>query len=473
MFKLSPFIRIGGMIAIALIGLSALSWAFPYDVDLEQAPLGLYIGVATLAAGLWMWLPAKLNNNRQAYRPLLSILVIGLIARGAMFVSTPVLEDDSYRYLWDGAVTARGIDPYKYAPNQVDIISLFATEQTTPDDTDLAALQRLAADHARVHSRINYPYVATIYPPLTQAAFAVAHWIDPFGLTGWRLVLLAADLAAFGLLIALLKAHNRAPQWGALYWWNPIIILQGFGAGHMDILVVPFLLAALLSAKREQFAIAPLSLAGAVGIKLWPALLLPLILRPLLFKPFRLVGLGVLFVAVCFVLVAPQLIHALDPNAGLNAYASDWRTHAFLFTLLEDGVVRLLDDPGTLARYTVALAVSGTVAILALRYAHQPEWLPALVAIAIATLLFLSPTGYPWYLIWLAPLLPFLLHPGLQALMLTAPLYWLRFQLGDEAWLYQWVIVPIAFGAPLALIAHSLLKKDHRHEIGHHHSRAQ
>ncbi|NQY38928.1 MAG: hypothetical protein HRT80_02410 [Henriciella sp.] len=258
-----------------------------------------------------------------------------------------------------------------------------------------------------------------------------------------------------------------------LYWWNPIVILQGFGAGHMDLIIVPFLLATVLLAKQGWFTWATQTLAGAVGVKLWPALLLPILLRPFLFRPLKLVSLGLLFVITCGLLLAPQLVHALNPDAGLNAYATEWRTHAFLFTILEDGVFRAFENAGTLARITVAIAVLGVAAFLALRFAESAQRLPALLAISIAVLLFLSPTGYPWYLIWLAPLLPFCPHPGLNALTLTAPLYWLRFQLGDDAPLYQWIIVPIAFGVPLALIAHSVFYKERNYEIRHHHSGAQ
>ena len=275
------------------------------------------------------------------------------------------------------------------------------------------------------------------------------------------------------LLISALKAYKRRADWSVLYWWNPIVILQGFGAGHMDLIIVPFLLATILFAKQARYTWATLALAGAVGVKLWPALLLPILLRPLLVQPLRLMSLGLLFVIVCSLLLAPQLVHALNPDAGLNAYATDWRTHAFLFAILEDGVFRVFENAGAIARASVAIIMISTVAYLALQYANSTQRLPALFAVSIATLLFLSPTGYPWYLIWLAPLLPFFPHPGLNALTLTAPLYWVRFQLGDDAPLYQWIIVPIAFGVPLALIAHSVFFKDRNHEIRHHHSSAQ
>ncbi|MEL6666926.1 MAG: hypothetical protein AAFQ24_12380, partial [Pseudomonadota bacterium] len=351
-------------------------------------------------------------------------------------------------------------------------LPLFEVDGTTPKTEDIRKLETLAAENTEVHERINYPYVATIYPPLTQAAFAVAHWIAPFNLNGWRTVLLGVDILAFALLINALKAYGRRADWSVLYWWNPIVILQGFGAGHMDLIIVPFLLATILFAKQARFTWATLALAGAVGVKLWPALLLPILLRPFLFRPLKLISLSLLFAIACGLLLAPQLVHVLNPDAGLNAYATEWRTHAFLFTVLEDGVFRAIENAGAVARITVAITVLATVVFLALRYAGSTQRLPALLAISISALLFLSPTGYPWYLIWLAPLLPFFPHPGLNALTLTAPLYWLRFQLGDDAPLYQWIIVPIAFGVPLAMIAHSIFYKDRNHEIRHHHSGA-
>ena len=42
----------------------------------------------------------------------------GLIVRLIFIPSYPVIENDFYRYLWDGAVTANGINPYKYSPKE-------------------------------------------------------------------------------------------------------------------------------------------------------------------------------------------------------------------------------------------------------------------------------------------------------------------------------------------------------------------
>ena len=64
------------------------------------------------------------------------------------------------------------------------------------------ALQLTVASHARLPAgldellheagvileRINYPGLTTVYPPVAQAAFALAYWLKPWSLDAWRLV---------------------------------------------------------------------------------------------------------------------------------------------------------------------------------------------------------------------------------------------------------------------------------------------
>lgn len=470
MSAVSPILRLGIVLTALVVGLAILSYAFPYGTDVAETPLELYIGLALVLSGLWMFLPRLLNRSARGRPTILVILMVGLLMRGAMFVSLPVLEDDSYRYLWDGAVTAHGIDPYKYAPAQASPVEAPWAASGDTIAPDLSDLKALADEHPEPHARINYPYVSTIYPPLAQAAFAIAHVIDPFGMTGWRLVLLAADLVTFWLLLLWLRRNGRDQLWSSLYWWNPVVILQGFGAGHMDLLLVPFMLAALLLAQSQKPASASVALAGAAAVKLWPILLFPLIARPLLRQPFRLAMMTGLFIATAAVALLPQLLHALRPDAGLNAYASEWRTHAFIFAIFEDVIFAVFDDPGQLARVFVGGIMLFLTVGLAWRFANQSERLPALAAIVISTLIILSPTGYPWYLIWLAPLLVFVPHPALLCLTALAPLYWLRFQLGDESNFYQWGVVPIAFGVPLLLLLPSAFNRRSDHADRHHYS---
>ncbi len=59
---------------------------------------------------------------------LVTALLLGGVSRLALLFSTPILETDFYRYLWDGAVTATGHDPYRISPKHALAASVDSPE---------------------------------------------------------------------------------------------------------------------------------------------------------------------------------------------------------------------------------------------------------------------------------------------------------------------------------------------------------
>ena len=57
-------------------------------------------------------------------------LGVSILARLILIPSTPIQEDDIYRYLWDGRVVAEGVSPYLYSP--VDVEALFSRSRRGP-----------------------------------------------------------------------------------------------------------------------------------------------------------------------------------------------------------------------------------------------------------------------------------------------------------------------------------------------------
>ena len=138
-----------------------------------------------------------------------------------MFASNPVLEDDWHRYLWDGAVVADGSDPYKFSPAEATPIDRFGNQIDWSDDPELLRLQELVdgltQEEFDVYWRVNYPYYKTIYPPIAQGGFGLAHFISPYNLNGWRGVLLLVDLISFALIVWVLGLFGRSSAWVGLY----------------------------------------------------------------------------------------------------------------------------------------------------------------------------------------------------------------------------------------------------------------
>ena len=449
-----------GVLLLVLSGAIAyLSQAFQYarwDIFPE---LWIYISLASVMGGVLLGFWALARRLKPSAAALMLIFAVGLIARLMMFTSNPVMEDDWHRYLWDGASVANGVDPYQFAPAEASPTDFFGEKQRLSDDPDLRQLQELTEENQTAYSRINYPYLKTIYPPVAEGTFGLAHIISPFSLNGWRGILLAVDLISFCLIIWALGLFERSYLWVGLYWWNPVILLEVFNSGHMDGLLVPFLVAALGLAKLDKLGFAVTALAGAAAVKLWPILLAPLLVRKYMFDPKRLIPLALLFCVIAFVLLWPQLRYVFtDPNQGLVAYSEGWRRHAFLYSILVEGPFSSFSDPVKSARLFVVITVSIGALWLAWRNSGglseakgESQMAAGLLAVT-ALLLFLSPTGYPWYQVWLAGLIPFAPRLGFLVLTMTAPIYYTRFILGDENLVYQWGWVSLAFGLPLILL---------------------
>jgi len=100
-------------------------------------------------------------------------------------------------------------------------------------------------------------------------------------------------------------------------------------------------------------------------------------------------------------------------------------------------------DAGYLARILVVIFLVGLALYLNRLQGSDNETLVKHFCWLVAALFLLSPTQYPWYTVWLAPLL--CLYPQRGLLLLTAlmPIYYLRFYFAarDQAELFDQYIV--------------------------------
>jgi len=129
------------------------------------------------------------------------IVGIGIALRVITLPSTPVLENDFYRYLWDGALTAHGINPYLYSPAQA----------LDPDSIVPPLVRQLADQSGAVVLRINHPHIRTVYPPVAQAVFAAAYTLHPWSLWAWKGVLACFDAVTLVLLLTALRGIGASP----------------------------------------------------------------------------------------------------------------------------------------------------------------------------------------------------------------------------------------------------------------------
>jgi len=403
--------------------LALISPRFAYGSEVGGRPILTLVSLQVLAGVFYLTAVWGLGNRRHGMRLFVWVVAVGAVMRVSMLTSTPMYEDDFYRYLWDGAVAARGMNPYAWAPADV------LRNGDVP-----AELKALAAESGQVALRINHPDLRTIYPPTAQLLFALSHRVAPWSLTGWRGVLLILDVVVLALVCTLLRRLDLPLLWGAIYWWNPLLVKEVFNSAHMDVLVLPFVLGAVLLAGSRRNVCGAGVLALGTGARLWPVVLLPLVVRPLASRPRRAVLAVLLFAVLAGVVLGPALMAGLKSDSGLFAYGRRWEMNDALFMLFVWGsrcVVWLFGAKPDMvqigARLIAAVILAASVAWLARKPVAGLDDLSERCLLTIAAVFLLSPTQFPWYYVWMIPLLAARPRLSLLLLTVTLPLYYLRF----------------------------------------------
>lgn len=421
--------RIPPRTAGALVALVLLCWAVHRagavpGVVVRRGALGLDLALAWAA-----WAAGVVLLLRMPQRRAVPLLVAGALAvRVAALTPVAPTSDDLYRYAWDGAVQAAGVDPYRFPPSAPELRGL-REEWLWPDEAGCAA-----RDHPPGCTRINRPGERTIYPPAAQAWFRVLHELRPAGSRdlAYELAGLAVDLAVVALLLALTR--GRDPRWVVLYAWSPLAAVEAVANAHVDVLAALLaLLAVALARRRPALAAVPLGLA--VLVKLYPAVLVPL-----LWRSRRAVAVLVLTVAAAY------LPHVLASGAAVLGYLPGYLAEE----RYDDGARFLLAPlPGGLA-LPAALAALAAGTLLVLRAGGPAE----LVATRLVGVLLLVTTPVqPWYALLLVAFAAWSAEWTWAALAPAGQAYYLAVVLDGPARL----VGTVGYGCAALVVAAGLL----------------
>jgi hypothetical protein len=344
------------------IGLIASCAIMARISNLVQAPwhfLALAaLAFACYAAGIW-----RLGALRGA-RPMFVIIAVAVAARLVLVPASPTLSTDAYRYVWDARVAHAGISPYLYPPVAKELEPLRDGE---------------------VFPRLNHPTWRTIYPPGAQVFFQAVYRVRPDSVLAMKGALGLAELIGLAAVFGLLRASGRPASQLVIYAWNPLVLFEVWGMGHLEGLLLPVVAGAAWAALRARYVAAGVLLGMGALVKLYPAALL--LLLPMAGWPPAWSA----FLAVVVAGYAPAWLTGAPALGSLPRYVAE--------EYFNPGLVRsVLDVPAL----TLAAAVLWVLVASAIR---RDSTLPARAVLLIGGLTVLSPNIFPWYAVWLVPFL--------------------------------------------------------------------
>ena len=450
------------VLVVCVVSQVYLAWTFGSLTGAHRASWHLALALVSLLAlptAALIAVSYALQSTIAPRTALLAIAVAGLMMRLPYFGVGPMLEDDQFRYMLDGAMTAHGHNPYSIAPKAL------------AEGVATAAHLAVGTTGRHVISQINFPELRAIYPGTAQVLFALAYFIKPWSIDGLRLVTLLCEIGTALLCWQLLGTLSRPPHLVAMIWCNPLMAFTLVGQSHIDAALGPLLLAVVLATLRNSGATAGAAVGLAIGVKLWPVLLIPILLRSLGERRAQiafLVAMGATSIVVC----DPLVIASFTADSGLVAYARGWHMNNLPYAWLSYAGYLLVEGDG-LERYlraavvAVSAGISFAVALRPLSGSSRQVGrdLVARVAVLAAFVFYLSPAQFPWYAFWFLPLAVLTGNWALIVATAALPIYFLFFPLAEAGagdlyrfWLSDLHLLPVV----VVLMFQSLRRMNHR-----------
>jgi alpha-1,6-mannosyltransferase len=352
--KLTPSRRLYGFGVVLLVALTMCSRKF--------SSMGAASFIIPLAvAGIAYLLAIREFPHR--------VIVIGVVLAALWHVpfllTPPGSDDDIHRYVWDGRVQRLGYNPYIVVPSDPALGGLHTPETRT----------------------LNNPDVPSPYPAGAQLFFRAVTAIRE-SVFALKVAFVVCDLAIVLVLLDILRSSRQGAHWVLAYAWNPVLVTEVAGSGHIDIVGALLLLVSFAALGRRWRTLAAVAFGLAVAVKF-----LPIVLLPLYWKRVRMHD-AALAAAVVGLLYVPFLNHGRIPIGSLGTYVQSFRFNDPVFAALERVAA---------PQVVVGLAVVVGLLTAIWQRSKAPAGSSDAFVWPMAASLLCAPVVYPWYLLWLLP----------------------------------------------------------------------
>ncbi|WP_162417470.1 carotene biosynthesis protein [Cyclobacterium roseum] len=366
-----------------------------------------YAGVAIGLLGIGYWFPrtafpelmvlygmafvsylilVSIHKNK-AFSTLV-VIILAMVLRLLLLGAWPELSDDFYRYLFDGQLLVKGINPYLQLPVE------WYDSGSLPENAYWQTLQE----------KMNSSEYYSLYPPLHQLFFWMAALAGEnlfLNVLVLRIVILLVEGVNLWLIQKILFLWRKPAYLLSWYAFNPLVILELTGNLHFEGLILTGLLAALYFYSRQKALGTGLSWAAAIGLKLTPILLAPVWIRFWDKRRFLIFSLTAIFFVLLF--LSPILLLEGGENyyQSFRLYQTKFEFNASLYYLIRE-VAGFFIDYNPIVYVGPTLQVIAVICLLGMGLYQRTFTQEALVSKMVwmyLVFLLLQTTVHPWYLI--------------------------------------------------------------------------
>jgi alpha-1,6-mannosyltransferase len=310
------------------------------------------------------------------------LIFLAVFCRFVLWFGLPTFSDDVYRFYWDGLLVLAGHSPYGILPSE-------------------ALGWHLPGLDAGLFSMLNSPDYFTIYPPVSQLYYTLGSMGGSVGAASviLRILITATELIGLWFLIKTLQNLTLPAYWAALFYLNPLVLLEGTANLHFETVMLSFLAIGLFYLHEGRHRLAAFWIAVSIGVKLLPLMLLPWLWFQLKRRQRSHFFIG-LFVSL-FLLFLPflwgQAFAGMGSSVGL--YFQKFEFNASVYYVLR-GVGFWMTGYNAIFWIGPLLGVLTVAGIVFLAYKSQPGKLVSLTRFAMwawTIYLLLATTVHPWY----------------------------------------------------------------------------
>lgn len=249
-------------------------------------------------------------------------VLAAIILRLSLLDSTPWLSDDYFRFVWDGILQNKGINPFAALPSKIIT------------QVDFEAKEQLL-------TQMNSPNYYSVYPPICQWVFFLSAKFS-FGSISLQIILLKLSMLLFELgsiffILKILKLLKKPLYWSMLYLLHPLVVAELCGNIHFEAGMIFFNLATFYFLLKNKNLLVGLFLGLGIATKLWPLLFLaPLFLS----DKKRAVLISSTAVGIGFISFLPFYFSGMIENfsQSLQLYFNHFEFHAGLFHWAKSGL---------------------------------------------------------------------------------------------------------------------------------------